>query len=137
MKTFLFYLMLISSSIYLVSPAIVSSVAAKPLSSILANSKKNLAQQSVERFFNVKQLPKDLFTVSFLAKQSLAEAQSGRDRAVAMLTQKYGAFKHVELIEGDKYRVIFGNAPKDTVTGQFRFDRSGRIDDMEMSVNAR
>jgi hypothetical protein len=137
MRTYLFYLMMILSSIYIVITPTISNAGAKPLSSILTNSKKNLPQQSVERFFNVKQLPQDLFTMSFLAKQSLVEAQSGRDRAVAMLTQKYGAFKRVELIEGDKYRVIFGNAPKDTVIGQFRFDRSGRIDDMEMSVNAR
>jgi hypothetical protein len=113
-----------------------SSAEVKPLSAILVN-KKIFPQQAIERFFTTKQLSRNFFTSAFLAKGNLTETQNGRDQAVAMLTQKYGAFKSVELVEGGKYRIIFGNAPKDTVIGQFRFDRNGRIDDMDMSVTAR
>jgi hypothetical protein len=111
-------------------------IKAKPSSLNLGN-KKVLPRQAVERFFTVKQLSKTFFTPSFLAKGDLNQIQSGRDEAVTMLTQKFGAFKTVELKEAETYRIIFGNADKDTVLGQFRFDRNGRIDDMDMRVNAR
>jgi hypothetical protein len=116
------------------NPKIGSRIPAKP-ASIISGSNKISPQQAVERFFTTKQLSRNFFTASFLAKGDLTQIQSGRDEAVTMLTQKFGAFKAVELIEGGKYRIMFGNADKNTVIGDFRFDRNGRIDDMEMKVN--
>jgi hypothetical protein len=107
------------------------------LTQIVGANSKLSSQQAIKRFFTTKQLSCNFFTSAFLAKGNLTQIQAGRDQAVAILTQKYGAFKAVELIEGGKYRIVFGNADKDTVIGDFKFDRNGRIDYMDMSINAR
>jgi hypothetical protein len=98
------------------------------------NNKAN-QQRAVERFFMADRLSPSWFTPSTLKTNDLSELQKKRDDLNAKIKQRYGKYQRVELIKGDRYRIIFENANLDMVIAKFSFDSIDRINEIEMQID--
>jgi hypothetical protein len=131
MKTYLAYLLLITSSIWITLPQL---AVAKPQ---LANTKqaspagKILPTAVLERLILAPKLEASWFTPEFLKavdkKSDVNTVQFQRDVTLKLGKMRYGNYKSVRSIGGDKYRIIFDRSEPDAVIVRFKLDASGRI----------
>jgi hypothetical protein len=130
MKIYLTYL-LITSSIWLVLPPL---AVAKPkpadLTTVVA-PKIITPAAALNRLIVAEKLEASWFTPEFLKavdKNSDVNAiQLQRDITMKLGRFRYGNYKSVQPIGGDKYRVLFDRAEPDAVIVTFQLDARGRI----------
>jgi hypothetical protein len=131
MKTYLAYLLLITSLIGLALPPL---AVAKPkpadLTTVVAPKVISPAA-ALHRLIVAEKLESSWFTPELLKavdKNSDVNAlQLQRDVTLKLGRFRYGNYKSVQPIGGDKYRVLFDRAEPDAVIVQLRMDASGRI----------
>jgi hypothetical protein len=82
---------------------------------------------ALERLITAKQLQSSWFTPTVLKEADLGKLQFQRDMSLKLGRMRYGNYKSVQSIGGDKYRVIFDRAEPDTVILQMKLDANGRI----------
>ena len=132
MKIYLVYLLLITSSIWMATPA---KTVAKPkpssLTKELPTSKIISPTAALERLIVAEKLEASWFTPEFLKaadKNSDVNAvQLQRDIMMKLGRFRYGKYKSVRSIGGDKYQIIFDRSEPNSVIAQFKIDASGRI----------
>jgi hypothetical protein len=128
MKTYLACLLLVHGSIDLAIPAKVAVAQSQPSTTSRSIPTKILSPlAALERLIVAKQLEASWFTPEFLKAADLSTIQFQRDLSLKLGTMRYGNYKSVQLVKGDKYRIIFDKAEPDAVIAQFQIDRSGRI----------
>jgi hypothetical protein len=109
-----------------------------PMPEIVIQSYYKLPQQAaIERFFTADRLSPDWFTPNTLKINDLSKLQQRIADLKARIEQKYGKYQRVELIEENRYRIIFENADPDMIIAKFRFDWLARIDGIEMQIDNR
>ena len=126
MKIYLAYLVVAISSIFAVVIP-VESARAKPQTVV---SKANVISPvaALDRLIIAKKLQEEWFTPAFLdAVKGISAIQFQRDLMMKIATQRYGNYKSVQLVKGDKYRIIFDKSEPNAVIAQFRLDSIGRI----------
>jgi hypothetical protein len=131
MKTYLAYLLLITSLIGLALPPL---AVAKPkpadLTTVVAPKVISPAA-ALHRLIVAEKLESSWFTPELLKavdKNSDVNAlQLQRDITLKLGRFRYGNYKSVQPIGGDKYRVIFDRAEPDAVIVKLLMDASGRI----------
>jgi hypothetical protein len=129
MKTYLAYLLLITG-IWTTMPQ--SAVAKpQPTSTKQESSTKISPTAALERLILAPKLAASWFTPEFLKavdrNSDVNTVQFQRDVTLKLGQMRYGNYKSVQPIGGDKYRIIFDRAEPDAVIAQFRIDASGRI----------
>jgi hypothetical protein len=128
MKGYLAYLLIISSSIWMVMPT-VAIAKPNPSTATPASSTTKVISPTaaLERLIIAKKLEASWFTPEFLKAADLSTIQFQRDLSLKLGTMRYGNYKSVQLVKGDKYRIIFDRAEPDAVIAKFQIDASGRI----------
>jgi hypothetical protein len=128
MKSYLAYLAIVISSIWMVMPTV---AIAKPNSANATSqsptTKKIAPTAALERLIVAPKLEASWFTPAFLKAADLSTIQFQRDVSLKLGRMRYGNYKSVQPIGGDKYRIIFDRAEPDAVVAQFQIDGSGRI----------
>ena len=123
MKVYLVYLLLITGSLWIAPMATV----AKPSPAAMSTTKIS-PTAALERLIIAKKLEANWFTPAFIkAVGDLSTIQFQRDVSLKLGSMRYGNYKSVQPIGGDKYRIIFDRAEPDAVIAQFRIDAMGRI----------
>jgi hypothetical protein len=82
---------------------------------------------ALERLITAKQLQSSWFTPAVLKEADLGKLQFQRDMSLKLGRMRYGNYKSVQPIGGNKYRVLFDRAEPDAVIVQLQVDASGRI----------
>ena len=137
MKTYLAYLLLVTSSIWLVpSPPAVAKP--KPVQSVTVVAPQVISPAAaLNRLIVAEKLEASWFTPAFLKavdKNSDVNAiQLQRDITMKLGQFRYGKYKSVEPIGGNKYRVLFDRSEPDAVIVKLFVDAKGRIASLEIS----
>lgn len=126
MKIYIAYLLLVISSIFgVVIP--VELAGANPQTVVTA-AKVISPVAALDRLIVTEKLEAEWFTPAFLdAVKGISMVQFQRNLLMNIAAQRYGNYKSVQLVKGDKYRIIFDRAEPDAVIAQFRVDSIGRI----------
>jgi hypothetical protein len=125
MKIYLTYLVLAMSAIFGVLIPVFAQT--KP-PSIVTTSKVISPAAALDRLIVAEKLEPEWFTTAFLDKlKGIGVIQFQRNLLLNIATQRYGNYKSVQLVKGDRYRIIFDKAEPDAVIAQFRLDSVGRI----------
>jgi hypothetical protein len=82
---------------------------------------------ALERLITAKQLQASWFTPAALKESDISKIQFQRDVSLKLGSMRYGNYKSVQPIGGNKYRIIFDRAEPDAVIALFKIDASGRI----------
>jgi hypothetical protein len=82
---------------------------------------------ALERLITAKQLQASWFTPAVLKEADLGKLQFQRDMSLKLGRMRYGNYKSVQSIGGNKYRVLFDRAEPDAVIVELQIDGSGRI----------
>jgi hypothetical protein len=82
---------------------------------------------ALERLITAKQLQSSWFTPAVLKEADLGKLQFQRDMSLKLGRMRYGNYKSLQPIGGNKYRVLFDRAEPDAVIVQLQVDGSGRI----------
>ncbi|WP_373546831.1 hypothetical protein [Chamaesiphon sp.] len=124
MKIYLAYLLLITGALWMTTP-----MATVANSNPAAMSTTTISPTAaLERLIIAKKLEADWFTPAFIkGVGDVSTIQFQRDVSLKLGTMRYGNYKSVRSIGGDKYRIIFDRAEPDAVIAQFRIDAMGRI----------
>ncbi len=126
MKIYLTYLILAISSIFAVAMP-VGLAGAKP-PTVVTTTKVISPVAALNRLIIAEKLEAQWFTPAFLdAVKGISVVQFQRNLLMNIAAQRYGNYKSVQLIKGDKYRIIFDRAEPDAVIAQFQLDSIGRI----------
>jgi hypothetical protein len=139
MKIYLAYLMSLTSSIYVFLPTVVSIAQAQPpIKTKAATTTKTIAPAAaLNRLIVAEKLDASWFTPEFLKAvdkdSDVGALQTQRDITMKLGQFRYGKYKSVEPIGGNKYRVLFDRAEPDAVILKLSIDTSGRIADVEIS----
>jgi hypothetical protein len=124
MKIYLAYLLLITGLLWMTTPL---ATVAKP-SPVVMSTMTISPTAALERLIIAKKLEANWFTPAFIkAVGDLSTIQFQRDMSLKLGSMRYGNYKSVQSIGGDKYRIIFDRAEPDAVIAQFRIDAMGRI----------
>jgi hypothetical protein len=137
-KIYLAYLLLITGSIWMTTP---TKTVAKPKPSTLTKespTNKTIAPTAaLERLIVAEKLEASWFTPEFLKavdKNSDVNAlQLQRDITMKIGRFRYGKYKSVRSIGGDKYQIIFERAEPDDVIVKLTMDTRGRIAGVDIS----
>jgi hypothetical protein len=137
MKIYLACLMSLTSSIYMFLPTVVS-IAQPPIRTKAATTAKTIAPAAaLNRLIVAEKLDTSWFTPEFLKavdKNSDVNAlQTQRDITMKLGQFRYGKYKSVQPIGGNKYRVLFDRSEPDAVIVKLSLDASGRIADVGIS----
>jgi hypothetical protein len=137
MKIYLACLMSLTSSIYMFLPTVVS-IAQPPIRTKAATTAKTIAAAAaLNRLIVAEKLDASWFTPEFLKavdKNSDVNAlQTQRDITMKLGQFRYGKYKSVQPIGGNKYRVLFDRSEPDAVIVKLSLDASGRIADVGIS----
>ena len=137
MKTYLAYLLLVTSSIWLGStlPAIAKP---KPAQSATVVAPQVISPAAaLNRLIVAEKLDANWFTPAFLKavdKNSDVNAlQMQRDITMKLGRFRYGSYKSVQSIGGNKYRILFDRSEPDAVIIKLSVDAKGRIANLEIS----
>jgi hypothetical protein len=129
MKIYLVCLLFVTSSIGVFLPTVV--VIAQPKIKTATSTKALSPPATLHRLIVAEKLEASWFTPEFLKavdKNSDVNAvQFQRDISMKLGRFRYGKYKSVQPIGGDKYRVIFDRAEPDAVIVKLLMDASGRI----------
>jgi hypothetical protein len=126
MKIYLVYLLLVISSIFGV--AIPVGLAGANPQSVVTKANVISPAAALNRLIIAEKLEAEWFTPAFLdAVKGIGVVQFQRNLLMNIAAQRYGNYKSVQLVKGDKYRIIFDRAEPDAVIAQFRVDSIGRI----------
>jgi hypothetical protein len=129
MKIYLVCLLFVTSSIGVFLPTVV--VIAQPKIKTATSTKALSPAATLHRLIVAEKLEASWFTPEFLKavdKNSDVNAvQFQRDISMKLGRFRYGKYKSVQPIGGDKYRVIFDRAEPDAVIVKLLMDASGRI----------
>lgn len=131
MKTYLSYLLLITSSIWITLPQM--AVARPPMANTRQASPAGRISPTaaLERLILAPKLEASWFTPEFLKavdkNSDVNTVQFQRDVTLKLGTMRYGNYKSVKPIGGDRYQIIFDRAEPDAVIAQFYVDKLGRI----------
>jgi hypothetical protein len=135
MKIYLVYLALAISSIFGV--AIPVRLAVAQPSTVVPKGKVISPVAALNRLIVAKKLEASWFTPEFLKavdKNSDVNAiQFQRDVTMKLGKLRYGNYKSIQPIGGDKYRIIFDRAEPDAVIVKFNLDARGRIANVSIS----
>lgn len=130
MKTYLAYLLIITSSIWTMPQLAVAKpqpASTKPA----APTQKISPAVALERLILAPKLEASWFTPEFLKavdkNSDVNTVKFQRDVTLKLGTMRYGNYKSVRSIGGDKYQIIFDRAEPDAVIAQFYIDKFGRI----------
>ena len=137
MKTYLAYLLLITSSIWLV-PTPLAIAKPKPAQNLTVVPPRIISPAAaLNRLIIAEKLEVGWFTPAFLKavdKNSDVNAiQRQRDITMKLGQFRYGKYKSVEPIGGNKYRVLFDRSEPDAVIVKLSVDAKGRIASLEIS----
>jgi hypothetical protein len=141
MKIYLACLISLTSSIYVFLPSVVSipqsggyanAQAQPPIKTKAATTTKTIAPAAaLNRLIVAEKLDASWFTPEFLKavdkNSDVGALQTQRDITMKLGQFRYGKYKSVEPIGGNKYRVLFDRAEPDAVIVQLLMDANGRI----------
>ncbi len=128
MKIYLVCLALMTSSIAVAMPTKLVTAEPNPNAQQEATTAKIISPAAaLERLIVAKKLEASWFAPAMLKAADINKIQLQRDESLKLGTMKYGNYKSVVAIGGDKYRIIFDGAEPDAVIAQFYLDKSGRI----------
>jgi hypothetical protein len=139
MKIYLAGLLLVTSSISVFLPTAISIAKPKPPSEIKATTNARVISPAaaLDRLIVAEKLDASWFTAEFLKavdKNSDVNAvQLQRDITMKLGRFRYGNYKSVQSIGGNKYRVLFDRSEPDAVIVKLNVDASGRIADVGIS----
>jgi hypothetical protein len=134
MKIYLAYLLVAISSIFGVAIPVELAEAKPPL--VVTTSKVISPVAALDcwrrrqavRLIVAEKLEAEWFTPAFLdAVKGIGLVEFQRNLLMNIAKQRYGNYKSVQLVKGDRYRIIFDRAEPDAVIAQFRIDSIGRI----------
>jgi hypothetical protein len=126
MKIYLAYLLLVISSIFGV--AIPVGLAGANPQSLVTKANIISPAAALNRLIIAEKLEAEWFTPAFLdAVKGIGLVEFQRNLLMNIAKQRYGNYKSVQLVKGDRYRIIFDRAEPDAVIAQFRIDSIGRI----------
>ncbi len=126
MKIYIAYLLLAISSIF--GMAIPVGLAGANPKSVVTTTKVISPAAALDRLIVAEKLEAEWFTPAFLdAVKGIGVVQFQRNLLMNIAAQRYGNYKSVQLVKGDRYRIIFDRAEPDAVIAQFRLDSMGRI----------
>jgi hypothetical protein len=133
MKIYLACLLFVTSSIGVFAPKAVSIAQPQPTSraKTTTNTKVISPAAALHRLIVAEKLEASWFTAEFLKavdKNSDVNAlQFQRDLTMKLGRFRYGKYKSVESIGGNKYRVLFERAEPDAVIVKLQMDTNNRI----------
>jgi hypothetical protein len=131
MKTYLAYLLLINSSIWIAMPQLAVAKPQPASTKQEAPTRKISPTAALERLILAPKLEASWFTPEFLKvvdkNSDVNTVKFQRDVTLKLGTMRYGNYKSVQPIGGDKYQIIFERAEPDAVIAQFYIDKFGRI----------
>jgi hypothetical protein len=126
MKIYLTCLLLAISSIC--GSAIPVGLAGAKPQTVITTAKVISPIAALDRLIVAEKLKAEWFTPAFLdAVKGIGVVQFQRNVLMNIAAQRYGNYRSVQLVKGDKYRIIFDRAEPDAVIAQFRVDSIGRI----------
>jgi hypothetical protein len=126
MKIYFTYLILVITSIFSVAIPVELAIA-KP-QTVVTTAKVISPVAALDRLIVAETLEAEWFTPTFLdAVKGIGVIQFQRNLLMNIAAQRYGKYRSVQFVKGDKYRIIFDRAEPDAVIAQFRLDSIGRI----------
>ena len=131
MKTYLTYLFIVISSILLVIPPL-AVAKPKPVQTKTVISPKVISPTAaLNRLIVAEKLEASWFTPEFLKavdkNSDVNTVQFQRDVTLKLGTMRYGNYKSVRPIGGERFQIIFDRAEPDAVIAEFYLDKFGRI----------
>ena len=139
MKIYLVCLLLITSSLYISIPASRSIAQPQPPTKTKAAATAKIISPAaaLNRLIVAEKLDPSWFTPEFLKavdKNSDVNAlQLQRDITMKLGRFRYGNYKSIQSIGGNKYRVLFDRSEPDAVIIKLSVDAKGRIASLEIS----
>ena len=133
MKTELACLLLITSSLYISIPASISVAQSPPPTKLKSATTTKVISPTaaLNRLIVAEKLDASWFTPEFLKavdkNSDVGALQLQRDLSMKIGRFRYGSYKSVQPIGGNKYRVLFDRSEPDAVIVQLQMDASGRI----------
>ncbi len=137
MKTYLAHLLLITSSIWLVQTPL-AIAKPKPAQSVTVVPPQVISPAAaLNRLIVAEKLDASWFTPAFLKavdkNADVNALQLQRDLTMKLGQFRYGKYKSVQPIGGNKYRVLFDRSEPDAVIVKLSVDAKGRIASLEIS----
>jgi hypothetical protein len=130
MKTYLAYLLLITG-IWIAMPQLAVAKPQPTSPKQEAPTAKISPAAALERLILAPKLSASWFTPEFLKavdkNSDVNTVQFQRDVSLKLGQMRYGKYKSVRSIGGDRYQIIFDRAEPDAVIAQFYIDKLGRI----------
>jgi hypothetical protein len=139
MKTKLACLLLITSSLYISIPASISVAQSPPPIKLKSATTNKIISPTaaLNRLIVAEKLDASWFTPEFLKavdkNSDVGALQLQRDLSMKLGRFRYGSYKSVQPIGGNKYRVLFDRAEPDAVIIQLMVDDKGRIANVGIS----
>jgi hypothetical protein len=137
MKTNLAYLLLMTSLTGLTLPPFAMAKPKPAEIATVAAPKVIAPAAALNRLIVAEKLDASWFTPEFLKavdkNSDVGALQLQRDLSMKIGRFRYGSYKSVQPIGGNKYRVIFDRAEPDAVIVKLSLDASGRIADVGIS----
>jgi hypothetical protein len=129
-KTYPTYLFIVISSILLVIPPL-AVAKPKPVQTTVISPKVISPADALNRLIVAEKLEASWFTPEFLKavdkNSDVNTVQFQRDVTLKLGTMRYGNYKSVRSIGGDRFQIIFERAEPDAVIAEFYLDNFGRI----------
>jgi hypothetical protein len=130
MRTYLAYLLLITG-IWIAMPQVAVTKPQPASTTPETPTAKISPAAALERLILAPKLSASWFTPEFLKavdkNSDVNTVQFQRDVTLKLGQMRYGKYKSVQSIGGDKYRIIFDRAEPDAVIAKLQIDASGRI----------
>lgn len=133
MKIYLVCLLLATSSIFgFTSTSELVAQSQPPIRTKAATTSKTIAPAAaLNRLIVAEKLDSSWFTPEFLKavdkNSDVGAVQNQRDLTMKLGQFRYGKYKSVQPIGGNKYRVLFDRSEPDAVIVQLQIDANGRI----------
>ncbi len=139
MRTYLAYLLLITSSIWIALPQLAVAKPQSATTKSASSTTKISPAAALERLILAPKLSASWFTPDFLKavdkNSDINTLQFQRDVTLKLGKMRYGNYQSVRSIGGDKYQIIFDRAEPDAVIAQFYIDKSGKIAGIRLVEN--
>ncbi len=131
MKIYLTCIWLIAGAMGMTMPQLAVAKPQPAISKQESTTPKLSPAAALERLILAPKLAASWFTPEFLKavdkNSDVNTVQFQRDVTLRLGKMRYGNYKSVRSIGGDRYQIIFDRAEPDAVIAQFYVDKSGRI----------